>query len=187
MRASRTVESRSILPAMNRGELLTRLTIWLALCAYAIGAGMLLLARNRPCWLAFARWAWTFGCAFFIAHVVCAFGFYHHWSHTAAYRETARQTGEMTGFHWGGGIFLNYLFAAAWLADVLWWWLVPENFARRSPRLTIVWHGFFFFMVLNGTVVFGSGPVRWLGALICAGLAGLWLWRRNAGIASTRR
>ena len=72
------------------------------------------------------------GCAFFVAHVVCAFSFYHHWSHAAAYLETARQTGEMTGFRWGGGIFLNYLIAAAWAADVLWWWLAPENFARRS-------------------------------------------------------
>ncbi len=179
MQASRNVESRPILSAMNRGELLTRLTIWLALCAYAIGAGTLLLAQGRPRWLACARWAWTSGCAVFVAHVVCAFSFYHHWSHSDAYRETARRTGEMTGFHWGGGISLNYLFAAAWLADVLWWWLAPTNFARRSPRLAGLWHGFFLFMVFNGTVVFGTGPVRWLGALICACLASLWWWRRQ--------
>ena len=169
---------------MNRGELLTKLAVWLALCAYAIGAGTLLLARRRPRWLVCARWAWTLGCAFFLAHVACAFSYYHHWSHADAYRETARQTGEMTGFHWGGGIFFNYLVAVAWLADVLWWWLAPESFARRSPRLATVWHAFFLFMVFNGTVVFGIGPVRWLGAVICAGLAGLWLWSRNAGAAS---
>jgi hypothetical protein len=171
---------------MNRGEFLTRLTIWLALCAYATGAGTLLLARGRPFWLACARWAWTLGCAFFLAHVVCAFGYFHHWSHAAAYRETARQTGEMTGFHWGGGIFLNYLLAIAWLADVLWWWFAPGSFAHRPRRLAVVWHGFFFFMVFNGTVVFGMGPVRWFGALICAGLAGLCLRRRNAGDAGPR-
>jgi len=175
------------MPAMNRGELLTRLTIWLALCAYATGAGMMLLAQARPHWLARARWAWTFGCACFLAHVACAFSFYHHWSHDAAYRETERQTTEMTGFHWGGGIFLNYLFAAAWLADVLRWWVVPWNSARRPSRIATVWHGFFFFMVFNGTVVFGTGSVRWLGVLICTGLAGLWLWRRNAAVATARR
>ena len=164
---------------MNRGEFLTRLTVWLALCAYAIGAGMMLLARGRPPWLARARWAWTLGCAFFLAHLVCAFSYFHHWSHAAAVRETARQTGGMTGFHWGGGIFLNYLFAAAWLADVLWWWLASKSFAHRSPRLGIAWQGFFFFMVFNGTVVFGTGPVRWLGAVICAGLASLWWWGRD--------
>ena len=45
-----------------------------------------------------------------------------------------------------------------------------------KQRLTAVWQGFFFFMVLNGTIVFGKGPVRWLGVLICAGLAVLW-WK----------
>ena len=156
---------------MDRGELLTRLTVWLALCGYALGAAMLLLAQPAR-----ARWAWTFGCAFFLAHVAFAFHFFHGWSHAAAVRETARQTAELTGVRWGGGIFLNYLFAAAWLGDVLWWWLAPENFARRSPRITAVWQGFFFFMVFNGTIVFGKGPVRWLGAVICAGLAALW-WK----------
>ena len=165
--------------SMNRGELLTRLTIWLALCAYALGGAMLLLAKGRAERRAAARRAWTAGCAFFLAHVVCAFGFFHGWSHAAAYRETARQTAEMTGFRWGGGLFLNYLFAAAWLADVLWWWLAPAGFARRPPRLTVAWQGFFFFMVFNGTIVFGKGPVRWLGATICAGLAVLWWTTRR--------
>jgi hypothetical protein len=161
---------------MNRGELLTRLTVWLALCAYAIGAGTLLLSRRRRGWLAGARLAWTFGCAFFLAHVVSAFTYYHHWSHAAAYRETAVRTGELTGLNWGGGIYLNYFFALAWLADVGWWWLAPESFARRSPKLTATWQGFMFFMVFNGTVVFGTGPVRWLGVLICGSLTTLW-WR----------
>src|SRR5438552_1815233 len=115
------------------GELLTRLSIWLALCAYAITVGTLLLARRTSRTLVCTRWMWTFGCAFFLAHVVCAFSYYHDWSHAAAYRETARQTAEMTGLRWGGGIFLNYLFAVAWLADVLWWWLAPGSFAQR-PR-----------------------------------------------------
>ncbi len=159
---------------MNRGELLTRLTVWLALCAYAGGAALLLVATGRAHLLGCARWVWTIGCAFFLAHVVCAFGFFHGWSHAAAYRETARQTAEMTGLRWGGGIFLNYLFAVAWLADVLWWWRSDGNFARRPRWLTLVWHGFFFFMVFNGTIVFGKGPVRWLGAAICVGLAALW-------------
>jgi hypothetical protein len=169
---------------MNRGELLTRLTIWLALCAYAIGAGALLLSRSRVCWLVFARLAWTIGCAFFLAHVASAFTYYHHWSHAAAYQETALRTGELTGLRWGGGIYLNYLLALAWLADVGWWWLSPESFARRSRSLTAVWQGFFFFMVFNGAVVFGAGPVRWLGVVICGNLAALWWRQRRARIAS---
>lgn len=172
---------------MNRGELLTRLTVWLALCAYAWGAALLLVAKGRAPVLAGARWAWTAGCGFFVVHVVCAFAFFHVWSHDAAYRETARQTEGMTGLRWGGGLFLNYLFAAAWLGDVLWWWLAPGSFARRPRWLTLVWQAFFFFMVFNGAVVFGRGPVRWLGAVICAGLAVLWARTRRCSSGSQTR
>jgi len=169
---------------MSRGEFLTRLTIWLALIAYACAAGTLLMARQRTRWRSFARSLWTFGCALFLAHVVCAFAYYHDWSHATAYRETARQTGEMTGVRWGGGLFLNYLLGAAWLVDVLCWWHDPERLERRPLWLTRIWHAFFFFMVFNGTVVFGKGPVRWLGALICVGLAGLWCYRRQREVAA---
>lgn len=164
---------------MNTGAWLTKAAVWLALLAYAIGAGMMLRAQGRARWLVHARRMWTAGCVFFLAHVVFAFGFYHGWSHDVAYRQTARQTAEMTGFRWGGGLFLNYLFALAWLGDVLWWWLAPGSFARRARWLTRIWHGFFFFMVLNGAIVFGSGPVRWFGAAICSILGVLW-WRSRA-------
>jgi hypothetical protein len=156
------------------GEWLTRGTIWLALGGYAGGAALMLLARGRPGGLVRARWPWTAGCGLFAAHVVCAFSYYHNWSHGAAYRETARQTGELTGFHWGGGLILNYLLGILWLCDVVWWWMMPASFARRPRRLVLAWHGFFFFMVFNGTVVFGSGPVRWFGLVLCGGLGVLW-------------
>lgn len=168
---------------MSGGELLTRGSVWLALVAYALGAAMMLLSRGRARWVAGARWVWTMGCVLFLVHVGCAFGFYHGWSHAAAYHETARQTAEMTGVRWGGGLFLNYVFALAWVADVLWWWLAPERYAHCSRRLAAVWHGFFFFMVFNGAVVFAKGPVRWLGVLICGALAGLWWRGRQRGIA----
>src|SRR5436190_357185 len=92
------------------------------------------------------------------------------WLAIAAYAIAAA----VTGVRWGGGLFLNYLFALGWLADVLWWWLAPVSFARRSPRLTADWQAFVFFMIFNGAVVFGHGPVRWFGALVCTTLAGLW-------------
>lgn len=164
---------------MKFGDLLTRGTIWMALCFYAAGVAAMLLGSGRPRWLAKARLVWTIGCAFFLAHVACAFGYYHGWSHLAAYRETARQTAEMTGFRWGGGLFLNYLFAVAWLADASWWWIDPATFARRSRRLTMTLHGFFFFMVFNGAVIFAHGPVRWLGLLICVALVVIWTRTRR--------
>ncbi len=164
---------------MKPGELITRLTVWFALGAYAVGVVLLRLAKTNPSRLRDARLWWTLGCAFFIAHVVCAFTFFHGWSHAAAYRDTAQQTAAMTGIHWGGGLYFNYLFAAAWLVDVLWWWIAPDRFARRPKWLTIAWHAFFFFMVLNGAVVFAHGPMRWLGALLCAGPLAVWLLTRE--------
>jgi hypothetical protein len=172
---------------MNGGEFLTRASVWLAIAAYAIGAAMLIVAKERPRVLRRARWAWTIGCGCFVAHVAGAFAYFHHWSHVAAYDETARQTADLTGWRWGGGLYLNYLFTLGWLIDVLWWWRAPEQFAQRSRTLIALWQGFMFFMVLNGTVVFGRGPVRWLGAIVCGGLAGMYLWQQRETIATRRR
>ncbi len=147
------------------GEFLTKATVWLAVIAYTAGTVQMLFARHRG-----ARLAWTLGCAFFLAHVACAFGFYHHWSHAAAYADTARQTQTMTGLNWGGGLYLNDLFAAAWFAEVLWWWTSSTSFLRRPAWLVRTWHGFYFFMIVNGTIVFGHGPARWLGAMVVVAL-----------------
>jgi len=157
------------------GEALTKVTIWLALLGYAAGAACLLVARRSPGWARPARLAWTFGCAWFLAHVLCAFAFHYGWSHETAFNETARQTREVVGRGFGGGVFVSYAFTLAWVADVLWWWLDAEGRARRPRLLETVWHAFFFFIVFNGTVVFERGPARWLGALVCGGLALAWL------------
>lgn len=168
------------------GELLTRLTVWAALCAYGISAGLRLARGNRdaPGTLV-ARGVWTAGCAFFLAHVMCAFQFYHHWSHAAAYLETAERTAKLTGWHSGAGIYLNYLFAAIWAADTLWQWLAPRGFERRPPWIDGALHGYFLFMIFNGTIVFGHGFARWLGLAIFAGLAALWIRRWARSIAPT--
>ncbi len=168
---------------MDPGAILTRASVWLALIAYAIASGLLLFGRGTRNGLptTTVRWIWTAGCVFFLLHIGSAFAFFHHWSHEAAYRETAKQTAELTGLHWGGGIYLNYLFATAWLADVLSMWLNPRGRVRRERWMTTAWHCFFFFMVFNGAVVFAHGPVRWLGLTICGTLAAIWLWR-GAGI-----
>ena len=157
------------------GEWLTKVTVWMALLGYAAGAVCLLLARRSPKWSRPARLAWTFGCAWFLAHVFCAFAFHYGWSHLTAFRETARQTGEVMGVNVGGGVFVSYAFTLLWAADAVWWWLDEAGYRRRPRLLTYALHGFFFFIIFNGTVVFEHGPARWLGALICGGLAVLWL------------
>ena len=167
---------------MPTGELLTKLSIWLAVLAYVIGTVLALEARKRPTWHSTARWVWTTGCALFLIHVFCAFTYFHHWSHEAAYHQTAVQTAALTGLQWGGGIYFNYLFAAVWLADVLWWWLAPASFHTRPRWLHAAWHTFLFFMVFNGTFVFVHNPMRWIGLLLCGIVALAWLryWRRPA-------
>jgi hypothetical protein len=164
---------------MPHGELLTKLTVWLALIAYTLGTALSLNPRHRARPPAGARWSWTLGGALFLAHVVCAFTYFHHWSHDDAYRETARQTAELTGWPSGGGLYLNYLFAATWLAAVLHSWFAPESF--RTSRWIAAWHAFVFFMMFNGAVIFVHGPTRWLGILLCATLAIVWLrhWRSS--------
>lgn len=164
---------------MNRGELLTKLSVWLALVAYTVGTGLWLEARGCVRRMAGARWAWSVGCGFFLVHVACAFSYFHQWSHEAAYRETARQTAELTGWQWGGGLFINYVFAAVWVAMVLRWWFAPASAIDRASRWDAIWHGFFFSMMLNGGVIFVHGPMRWVGILFCGGLALLWFrhWR----------
>jgi hypothetical protein len=159
---------------MNAGEILTKFTVWVALTCYALAcAGMLRGSRSSR-----NRGVWTLGCGIFLAHVACAFGFYHDWSHTDAYRETARQTEAMTGMDWGGGLYFNYLFAALWLGDVLWWWIAPLGRAGRPGWANHLFHGFVFFLVFNGAFVFVRGAMRWYGLLLCLVLAGLWGQKR---------
>ncbi len=152
---------------------LTRGTIWLALGICILGAGSDRAGQRLPQWRSAARWAWTAGCVAYLAHVISAFNYYHDWSHTTAYRETARRTAEIFGINWGGGLFVNYAFTAAWIADVIWRWR-PESYQRRPWFFEAVWRGLFLIMVFSATVIFEVGLARWLGLMLCSAFAFLW-------------
>ena len=123
-----------------------------------------------------ARLAWTVACISLLAHVAFAYHFYYRWSQTAAYRETARQTAEVVGLDWGGGLYINYLLLSAWVMDVSWWWWGGHGaYRRRSWPLVAAWHGFLIVIVFNATVVFKTGFVRWLGLGVCLALGLVWL------------
>jgi predicted membrane-bound dolichyl-phosphate-mannose-protein mannosyltransferase len=160
---------------MNRGEFLTRLPVWLALGGYGLGAAIYILSRGRRKWDARARLAWTTGCLAMLLHVAFAFHFYYHWRHDLSLSETARQTSEVFGWYWGGGLYINSAFIAAWVVDVSWWWRGLARYRRRSRLVTAAWHGFMLFMFFNATVIFKTGILRWLGLFLCAGLGLLWL------------
>jgi hypothetical protein len=124
------------------------MTVWTArVAAVLYVCSLVWMLRGRWRW---ARWASTAGVVAYLAHVWCAFAFSYEWSHAVAYRETARQTGELFGVAWGGGLWLNYLFTAVWVGEVVFW----------RPRIRWWAHAFLAFMIVNGTVV--VWVMRWL-------------------------
>jgi len=164
------------------GELLTRWTVRAALALYVVALALRLAAPRRR---QLARAAWTAGCLLFLAHVAAAFHYFHGWSHDHAYRYTARQTGELVGRYWGGGLFLNYIFIVAWGADVVyWWWRGTGGYLARSRRVDVPLHAFMAFMAFNATVVFASGPTRAAGIAASILLAGLLLNRLRSPTAA---
>lgn len=161
---------------MDVEDLLTRWTVRAAFAAYALAEAARLYAPESASAQRIARVLWTGGCTAYLAHVACAFGFYHHWSHAAAYAHTAKRTGELIGLDWGGGLYFNYLFTAIWLIDVVWWWRGMERYANRPVAIGRFIHGFMAFMFFQATVVFAAGPIRWAGIALFVGLAFL-AWR----------
>ena len=161
---------------MSSGEFLTRSTVWLSIVAYTIGCIVFATAHKQPDADRWTRLAWTTGCAALVAHFICAFQFYHGWSHTSAYIETARQTAAVFSINWGGGLFVNYAVASLWAADVASWWLAGLSSYRRRPWwLTLLGHSFLIFIIFNATVVFKDGPARWIGLLVCLTLVLSWV------------
>jgi hypothetical protein len=145
-------------------------TIWLSLAAY-IAALWLMLRLDTPGWSAesragrTARSLWTLGCLFAAAHFAAAFHFVHEWSHSRAVEQTRIESG------FGAGVFFNYLYLAVWLADVLWWHLLPAHYATRRRLIDGILHGYLAFIALNASVVFETGAIRWIAAAACTALA----------------
>ena len=152
---------------METGEFLTRATIWITIVAYTAGSVAFATARGRLRWDSATRVLWTIAVISLIGHFISAYQFYHHWSHESAYVDTARQTDEVIGLNWGGGLFINYALLIIWTIDVSWWWLRGLNSYRARPwPLVAAWHGFLIFILFNAMVVFKNGPTRWVGLII---------------------
>lgn len=157
-------------------EALTRGTIWITMLTYTVGV-VLFALRGRANLDSLTRWLWTIAVLSLAAHFVCAFHFFHDWSHSAAYTETARQTAEVFRINWGGGLLINYALLSIWTFDVGSWWLRGvESYRQRHPwSVVMLWHGVLIFILFNATVVFKDGVVRWLGLLICLTLIAAWV------------
>jgi hypothetical protein len=153
---------------------LIRNTVRLCLLYYAITVSLMLLLQPAD-WTAYStrgattRWFWTLAWAAFMVHLVMAFHHAHDWSHAAAVKHTE----DVSGF--GPGIYFSHFFTLVWTADVLFWWLCPLRYARRSRWIDRMLHGFMLFMIFNATVVFETGLIRWASIAFLTALASVWI------------
>lgn len=144
-------------------------TVWLSLIAFA--AGELAKARRYA-------GAWSIsatGAILLAVHIVLAMAVRHGWSMTSALETTARQTSDILGVSWGGGVYVNYLFAAVWIAELFVWRQWPEGYAARPGRIRWPLRAFYFVIIVSAAVIFATGWRRWMGAAIVAVLVSSWV------------
>jgi hypothetical protein len=152
-------------------ELLTRWTAIVGLTLSVLSLALRVIAARHRSRVGAARLFWTAGCVALWLHTACAFQFVHHWSHRAAYESTARQTAELTGLDWAGGLWANYVFLAVWTFDACWWWTRPLSYLTRPRSIECLVQAFLGFIAFNATVVFGTGAARCIGVVGCVALA----------------
>jgi hypothetical protein len=128
---------------------------------------------------AHARALYTAALILALTHVALAFHVTYAWSHGAAVAETARQTASLTGWAWGGGVFINYAFLALWIGDAGWWWMAPASRARRLPAIEASRLGLFVFMFVNGAIVFAAGIGRLVGTVSVGAVIAAYATRRR--------
>jgi hypothetical protein len=149
---------------------IVRGTMIAATVAWTLGE---ILMRRSAASDRIARAIWTAGIALALVHVVLAFELVYAWDHEAAVVATAQQVADRFGWGWGGGVYINYVFLALWLADACWWWAAPASHASRSQRIEVARLALFTFMFFNGAVIFASAASRFVGiAAIAAVLVG---------------
>jgi hypothetical protein len=124
-----------------------------------------------------SRVLWAAGAALAAIHSAAAFGVFYNWSHDTARELTMRQTAALTGVNFSGGIYVNYAFLVVWIADAVWRLAAPTSYQRRPRALTLAVHGFIFFIIINGAVVFADGWARTVGAVAVSAVALAWLVR----------
>jgi hypothetical protein len=111
------------------------------------------------------------GASVFVLHVFLAMQIRHGWSHESAVRETARQTEALFGIRDGSGVWLNYLMALLWMADV-WRSRNPISVGAQTSRRWL--KGFLFFMWFNAAIVFPHGLWRLLGIVLLTPVVVSW-------------
>lgn len=166
--------------SQSTGEWLLVWTIRVAIACYLwrifLGFKRQSLVNNVPARTEVSLW--TIGAVSYLVHVACAFEFVHDWSHVAALDHTAQETKRFVGIGRGEGLYVNYLFTAIWLADVIRLWLANLLRSQTNRWVDVGVHTLFAFIVFNATVVFGPAIYRWLTIPAAGGLAVIWYYHR---------
>ncbi len=148
------------------GEWLTRATIWVAMGLWCVA--MVLPPRRELQ----SRWLWMAALVTYGAHILLAYQHFYQWSHQVAWEATARDTEATVGFDSGVGLLINFAFAAVLAVDLAIQWCTRE----RKGGAWI--NGLVLFLILNGAVVFGEGPVRIYGVILLV-FTGIAFWFRK--------
>ena len=98
----------------------------------------------------------------------------HGWSHGSAVMETARQTEAIYGVSWGGGVFVNYLFVAVWLGELVWWRVDPRRYFGQQAWCLWAVRVFYLLIVVNAAVIFAAPERRLAGVAVTAALLAAW-------------
>ena len=129
-----------------------------------------------------AAWAWWAAGAFLCGvHIALAMALRHGWNHQSAFDATAHQTYQIYGVAWGGGLYVNVVFLAAWLGELLWWRISPDQYFARPAFVTWLLRGFYFVILANAAIVFAV-PSRRVGGVVLLAIL-LLAWRPNRGAA----
>ncbi len=148
-------------------------TAYLFTGCWVLGSAQVLWLRpadptgpRRAVWAALTMWA---GLDLLIWHVFVAY------QRLGSHADVVEHTRRTAGVGWG--VYVNYLFAAVWLADTVWLTAATRSYARRPRWVGRMVHGFLAFVVFNATVVYGELPTRLAGGVWFAILGISW-WRR---------
>lgn len=149
-------------------------TVWGAVFLFAAaqaGQGQAAAASDRGWpWM-----AWTIGAALMIAHVAIAFDARHAWQHASAAHAVVEQSRAVYGIAWSGGVWMNYVFVAAWAAESCWWGAAPQSYGQRPRSVLAASRVFYLLMLVNAAIVFAAPSRRWAGLIVVAWL--IWQWR----------
>lgn len=165
---------------MNTSDLCIVTTAWFTGLGYVL---TVCIRLRQGSWTKGAARCWLAGAVLMVVHVLAAFHFRHQWSHEAAVSDTARQTKELMGWEWGGGVWMNYLLMVIWLGDALWLTLAKESYLTRAKWLSMATQGYLAFMWFNATVVFGTMGAKVFGVIAVV----VMLWSFYTGRTGVRQ